>query len=132
MNITKRGSTLHLRRRVPRRYRPVEPRETVWISLHTASETLARRKAGRAWDQMIEAWEARLAGDTDDAEARYAAAEELARHRGFRYLDIARVTRLPVEKLVERVETVSASAGVADMMEASALLGTVPEPRIRA
>ena len=57
MSIAKRGRLYHLRRRVPRRYRGIEPRETVWISLHTDSETIARSKADRAWSQMIEAWE---------------------------------------------------------------------------
>jgi len=70
MSIAKRGRLYHLRRRVPRRYRSIEPRETVWISLHTDSETIARSKADRAWSQMIEAWEARLAGNSEDAEAR--------------------------------------------------------------
>jgi hypothetical protein len=55
MSIDKRGRLYHLRRRVPRRYRRDEPRETVWISLHTDSETAATRKADRAWSQMIEA-----------------------------------------------------------------------------
>jgi integrase len=130
MSITKRGDTFHLRRRVPRRYREVEPRETVWISLHTDSETVARSKAGRTWDQMIEAWEARLAGDTADADARYAAAEELARVRGFRYLDAGRVAKEPLDKIVARVEAVSAPAGEPDRAEVAALMGTVPEPQI--
>lgn len=72
MSIAKRGRLYHLRRRVPRRYRSIEPRETVWISLHTDSETIARSKADQAWSQMIEAWE-----------ARYEAARDLARARGF-------------------------------------------------
>ena len=74
MSIAKRTRLYHLRRRVPRRYRGVEPRETVWISLHTDSETIARSKADRAWSQMIEAWEERVAGNSKDAEARYEAA----------------------------------------------------------
>ena len=41
MSIAKRGRLYNLRRRVPRRYRGVEPRDTVWISLHTDSETVA-------------------------------------------------------------------------------------------
>lgn len=130
MAITKRNNTYHLRRRVPRRYKSVDPRGTVWFSLHTDSETVARSKADRAWGQMVEAWEARLAGDTDDAEARYAAAQELARVRGFRYLDIGHASRLPMAELVERVEAVPTPAGVPDVAEASALLGTVPEPQI--
>lgn len=130
MSITKRGSTFYLRKRVPKRFEAVEARSTVWISLHTDSAMVARSKADRAWAQMIEAWEARLAGDTEDAESRFAAAQELARVRGFRYLDIDRVSRLPVEALVERVEAVSAPGGKADLREASAILGTVPEPAL--
>lgn len=104
MSIAKRGRLYHLRRRVPRRYRGIEPRETVWISLHTGTETVAGRKADRAWSQMIEAWEARLAGNSADAEARYEAARDLAQARGFRYLDAGAVAKLPVEDVIERVE----------------------------
>jgi hypothetical protein len=122
----KRGSTFHLRRRVPRRYRGIEPRETVWISLHTDSETIAKSKADRAWSQMIEAWEARLAGNSADAEA----ARDLAKARGFRYLDAGAVAKLPVGDVVERVEAIPSAANQPDAVEAAALLGTVPEPRI--
>ncbi|WP_299498534.1 DUF6538 domain-containing protein [uncultured Roseobacter sp.] len=130
MSIAKRGRFYHLRRRVPRRYRGVEPRETVWISLHTDSEMLARSKADRAWSQMIEAWEARLAGNSEDAEVRYEAARDLARARGFRYLDAGNVAKLPVEDIVERIEAIPAPANQPDPVEAAALLGTIPEPRI--
>ncbi|RMA44106.1 DUF6538 domain-containing protein [Rhodophyticola porphyridii] len=130
MSIAKRGRLYHLRRRVPRRYRGIEPRETVWISLHTDSETVARSKADRAWSQMIEAWEARLAGNSVDADARYEAARDLARARGFRYLDAGAVAKLPVEDVVERVEAIPAPANQPDALEAAALLGTVAEPRI--
>ncbi|WP_375552331.1 DUF6538 domain-containing protein [Rhodophyticola porphyridii] len=130
MSIAKRGSTFHLRRRVPRRYSGVEPRETVWISLHTDSETVAHSKADRAWSQMIEAWEARLAGNSTDAETRYEAARDLAQARGFRYLDAGNVAKQPVEDVVERVEAIPAPANQPDPVEAAALLGTVPEPRI--
>ena len=131
MSIAKRGRLYHLRRRVPRRYRSIEPRETVWISLHTDSETIARSKADRAWSQMIEAWEARLAGNSADAEVRYEAARDLAGARGFRYLDAGAVAKLPIDDVVERVEAIPASANQPDPVEAAALLGTVPEPHIR-
>ena len=84
MAIKKRGKIYQLVQRVPRRYQPVEARETVWISLHTDSETVAKVEAPMAWAQMIEAWEARLAGDSQDAESRFEAAKELAAMRGFR------------------------------------------------
>ncbi|WP_291201554.1 DUF6538 domain-containing protein [Hyphomonas sp.] len=130
MSIVKRGSTFQLRRRVPQRYRGVEPREVIWISLHTDSETVARSKADRAWGNLVEAWEARLAGDTEDAEARHAAAHELARIRGFRYLDVGLVARLPVDELVARVEAIGTRRTAPDPVEASALLGTVPVPSL--
>ena len=81
MSVFKRGTTYQLRRRVPRRYRDVEQRTTVWISLHTDSETQAKSKASRAWEQLIAAWEARLAGKSTEAAERYSAAQELARLR---------------------------------------------------
>ncbi|MCU0732675.1 MAG: hypothetical protein MUE84_13960 [Hyphomonas sp.] len=130
MSIVKRGSTFQLRRRVPQRYRAVEPRGVVWISLHTDSETVARSKADRAWGNLVEAWEARLAGDTEDAEARHAAAHELARIRGFRYLDVGLVSQLPVDELLARVEAIGARRAAPDTVEASALLGTVPAPSL--
>ena len=130
MSIVKRGSTFQLRRRVPQRYRAVEPRGVVWISLHTDSETVARSKADRAWGNLVEAWEARLAGDTEDADARHAAAHELARIRGFRYLDVGLVSRLPVDELLARVEAIGARRAAPDTVEASALLGTVPAPSL--
>jgi integrase len=130
LSIVKRGSTFQLRRRVPQRYRMVELRAVVWISLHTDSETVARSKADRAWGNLVEAWEARLAGDTEDAEARHAAAHELARIRGFRYLDVGLVSRLPVDELVARVEAISGRRAAPDLVEASALLGSVPAPSL--
>ncbi|WP_371870132.1 DUF6538 domain-containing protein, partial [Gemmobacter megaterium] len=45
MSILRRNQTFHLRRRVPRRYRDVEQREMILISLHTDSESVAKTKA---------------------------------------------------------------------------------------
>ena len=130
MSVFKRGGTYQLRRRVPRRYQAVEPRQTIWMSLHTDSLTLANLKADKAWVQLMEVWEARLAGNGDDADVRYAAVQELARVRGFRYLDVDAVAKLPVEAIVERVEAVAQTHRGDDPVEASALLGTVPKPSI--
>ncbi len=85
--IRLRGNKYQLYRRVPSRFTSVEPRKFVTLSLHTDSASLAHSKADRAWAQIVEAWEARLHGDTDDADRRLAAAKELAAVRGFRYLD---------------------------------------------
>lgn len=131
MSIVRRGSTYHLRKRVPLRYRRVEPRETVWISLHTDSESVAKSKAPVAWEHLVEGWEARLAGDTSDAERRFEAARELAAARGFRYLPAAQVASLPREDLLERIEAVPLRNGQPDGKEAAALLGGAQEPKIK-
>src|SRR5688572_19401512 len=130
MTIVQRGSTFHLRKRVPRRYRPVEPRDTVWISLHTDSETVAKRKAPITWDPLIEAWEAQLAGDTQDAERRFASARDLAAARGFRYLAADRVAKLPLDELLSRVEAVPVRKGKPNHVEAAAVLGGTAPPEI--
>lgn len=64
MSIMKRGRVWHLRRRVPRRYRAVDRREAVYLSLHTDSEMIARQKMPVVWQEQVNAWEALLAGDT--------------------------------------------------------------------
>jgi len=130
MGVILRGGSFHLRRRVPRRYRAVEPREVIWASLHTDSRSVAETKAARAWGELIEAWEAKLHGDTEDAEARFEAARELARVRGFRYLNAGQVARLPASDLVARVEAIGAPNGRPDRREAETLLGTAPEPAL--
>lgn len=95
MAIKKRGNKLSLYKRVPRRYQSVEPRKFIWLALHTDSQTEAERKAGPAWQQLIEGWEAKLAGDTSDAEKRFSAARDLAAARGFRYMRADDVAQLP-------------------------------------
>ncbi len=70
MTISKRssnGDTYHLRKRVPVRFKDIELRKHVGISLHTDSLEQAQQKASIAWQQLLAGWEARLTGDTDDA-----------------------------------------------------------------
>ncbi|WP_257891646.1 integrase [Gymnodinialimonas phycosphaerae] len=77
---------------------------------------------------MIEAWEARLAGNSADAEVCYEAARDLARVRGFQYLDVGAVAKLPVEDVVERVEAIPALVDQPDPIDGATLLGTTPQP----
>lgn len=128
MSLMRRGSVFYIRRRVPKRFATVEKRTELWLSLHTDSETQAKIKAPLIWAEQIEAWEARLAGDTSDAEARFEAAAELAQRRGYRYLTAEKVAELPRSELLERVETVAEQRH--DPQEAAALLGGVAEPPI--
>ncbi|WP_190305775.1 tyrosine-type recombinase/integrase [Roseicitreum antarcticum] len=130
MKFVSRNGTLHLRRRVPKRYEDVEPRAYVWMSMHTDLEDVARRKAPAIWDSMLEAWEAKMHGDTGDAEAQFEAARNLAGIRGFRYLPAAAVAKLPREEFLDRLSRVARKDGSIDMREANALLGGVPPPQL--
>tara|TARA_R110001606_G_scaffold384882_1_gene548015 strand:+ start:4800 stop:6092 length:1293 start_codon:yes stop_codon:yes gene_type:complete len=125
-----RGDTWYLVRRVPGRYAQIEPRQKVRVSLATDSREVADAKAPMVWQQMIEAWEARLAGDTSDAQGRFDAAKDIAQSRGFRYLPAAKVARLPIEELVNRIEASVDSRGNVDPVTADALLGAVQAPEL--
>lgn len=127
---TLRGDTYYLRKRVPIRYAPVEPKELVHISLATDSLEVARRKATEVWAQMIEAWEAKLDGHDGDGDARMKAARNLAQRRGYRYLDAPDVARLSLEEILQRIESVVDKRGRLDMKEAEAALGLAPAPAL--
>ncbi|NYS26921.1 tyrosine-type recombinase/integrase, partial [Rhodobacteraceae bacterium 2376] len=125
--------TLYLYKRVPKRYAAVEPRKFVWVSLHTDSPAVAKTKEGATWAQLVAGWEAKLAGDSADAEARFQAARELAAARGFRYMRAEEVARLPLEELRDRFKAVSGfrdKPDAPDMVEAAATLGGAKEPPI--
>ena len=104
MPIHLRGSTYHLRRRVPKRYAGVEERKIVYVSLKTDSLTEARRKEEEVWNNLVAQWEALLRGDTDIARERYDAARELAYARGYEFLPAKRIAELPLDEIVARVE----------------------------
>ena len=130
MAIKKRGKTQYLYRRVPKRYAGVEPRQFVWVSLHTDSEAIATTKEVTAWANMVEGWEALLAGDSSDAETRFEAARELASARGFRFMKVADVAKLEREELLTRIEAVTQTNSGPDLKVAAAVLGGAVEPDI--
>lgn len=130
MTIVNRGSSFYLRKRVPRRYRRVEERDIIFLSLHTDSESIAQAKAAKVWADMIEAWESKLDGDDADAFQRMEAARNLAAKRGYRFLTAEKVAQLPVQELVERVEASIKPSGRVDRLEAEALLGGAKPPKL--
>lgn len=126
MKLLLRGTTYYLKRRVPTRYREVEPLVHVRISLHTDSEKSAKEKAAIVWAEMLDAWEAKLDGANSEGAARLAAAKKLAGRRGRTYYPAAQASTLPYEDWLQRVEGVLTPSGKIDMGEAEALLGGVP------
>ena len=131
MTVVARGQTYYLRKRVPRRYRRVEEREMVFLSLHTDSKEIATIKAKKIWADMIEAWEAKLDGDDSDAFQRMEAARNLAAKRGFRFLTADKVAKLPLAELLDRIEAVVTPSGKVDKLEAEAVLGGARPPVIK-
>lgn len=125
--IYRRGNTFHLRKRVPLRFRDVEAREVVAISLKTDSPSIARRKADEIWQHYLEGWEADLQGDGGSARRRYEMAREIADRRGFTYLTSPAVAELPFEDILERVKAVPRADGKPNERIGEALLGGVPE-----
>lgn len=130
MTLILRHKTYHLKRRVPVRFHTVEGRKVIWISLGTDSEKEAEARAISAWREMLEGWEARLAGDTGDAEQRFEAARRIAQRKGFRYISMEKVLKLPTEEFLQRVEATQDKTGRVNMTDAAALLGAVNPPEI--
>jgi integrase len=132
MTLYLRGKIWGMKRRVPVRYAAVEPRKVIWVSLKTDSLTIARTKAENVWQRLLDAWEARLAGQDEDAARRYAAAMDLAAQRGFQFLSADKVAALPTVDLVARLSAVMAQPEQTQVTEARALLGGTEEvyPRL--
>lgn len=129
---SKKG-TLYLYKRVPKRFASIEPRKFIWISLHTDSPTIAKAKEGVTWEQLVAAWEAKLAGDSSDADERFQAARDLAEARGIKYLRSDQVAKLPLEELRDRFRAIPSfkdEPDKPDMLEAAALLGGAREPSL--
>lgn len=100
------------------------------MSLKTDSRAEAERKAADAWTSALSSWEAALDGDTTKAEEHYARAKKIAQNRGFRFLPVDEVARLPLEEVIARVEAAHDRLGRARTTEAPALLGTIKKPKV--
>ncbi|GAA6159154.1 tyrosine-type recombinase/integrase [Ruegeria sp. HU-ET01832] len=91
---------------------------------------MAEQKALAVWQQLLDAWELKVHGQSEDAEIKFRAAKNLAQARGFNYLPSTSVAQLPLAELLNRVEAISVLENRPDTIEAGALLGAVPAPKI--
>lgn len=127
--LIKRGTTWHLRMRVPKRYRAVAGRNEIHRSLETDSERRAR--------ELLPDVKAKLLAELDqmtvikerpeEADA-YRAAQKIAQARGFAYKPLSDLLEAPLDDVLERVEASSADPATET---AKALLGAVEEPALR-
>lgn len=128
MSVIRRGNQWCLRRRVPVRFRGVEARREVWISLQTDSRRLANEKAAAVWEAQIASWEAEISGNGDDALKHFEAVQALAASKGLRYMPVDQVAQLPIEKLLDRIEAIANRDQRPEPVQAAAVLGTVRVP----
>lgn len=128
--LVQRQNIWYLKRRVPLRFSSVEPRAEIWRSLKTDSRQVAVMKAEQIWLEMTEAWEAALAGRSEDAAERFRAAKVLSDIRGFKFLSAEQVADQPVEDILRRVEASRDVVGGLNANSAAAFLGVVDQPTL--
>ncbi len=128
MSIVLRNKTYWLKRRVPKQYARVESRTVVWCSLKTDDPDVAKVKHKEVWNQFTTAWESLKQGEEGIAEERFLAAKELAKAKGIKFLDPQKVTRLPIEDILDRVELAEGTKNVS--VGTRAYLGAIDPPPI--
>lgn len=126
-----KNGTLELRRRVPKKYASVEPRQVIWVSLETDSPSVAQSRAASLWQQQIAQWDAMLAGESSIPQVRLDAARQLLETKGFIYTPISKLLEQPIEDILQRVEAISINKGVPNTKDAEALLGTLPDSGLK-
>jgi len=125
-----RGGRWHYIRRIPTRYRKLDPRDTIRTALDTSSLQVARARR----DSMVEAdnqyW-AHLAfqreqeGAASTSRQRYEAARTRAKARGFIYTPLPELTAtIDVEDLLKRLSF--AVKNETKEAEVEAVMGAVP------
>lgn len=130
MSLIRRNHIYYLRKRVPTRFRDVESRQQIWLSLDTGDHREATRRAHVAWENLLDGWEALSFGEEAEAKHRFEAAKKLARARRFRYLSAERLAREPLEEIIARVERVPEPTGGKLPLETVALLGGAQPPAL--
>lgn len=130
MQIFQRGKNYSMRKRVPTRFKPVESRPDVVVSLHTDSLSAAKMKAEAVWVELVEGWEARLAMQDGDAAERFESAREIAQRRGFAYVPISKLASMDRTErdIHERVQAIAGTDLDPDPVDAEAMLGVVEPP----
>lgn len=134
MGVVNRNGHWHLRYVVPRRYRGVEPRSQIWVSLKTDSEREARKMAAAIEADLTSRLEARLLSGGVDAvqvEERYRAVVATAHAMGLTYVQAGALLDGDPAELVRRLNVAAAQDPEAKRAEvADAALGVVSTPEL--
>jgi len=122
----------YFRKWVPKRYRTVDPRQSVVICLHTTDELEAAKKAVAVEKEVQANWDALLAGRSNDATFAWKSAQKLAAAKGFSYLPAADIAKGPLHDIIDRLESLPAfnnSTPQTDAPKIQAVLGSHPVPK---
>jgi hypothetical protein len=134
MGIVNRAGHWHLRYVVPKRYRAVEPRSQIWISLKTDSEKEAKRVAAEIERDLTSRLEARLLSGGKDAgqvEERYRAVVATANAMGLSYVQAGALLEGDPAELVRRLNLAASQDPEGRRAEvADAALGVVETPSL--
>jgi integrase len=131
--LTRRDGTWHFVRRVPQEFARFDART---IIRHSTRVRVADDRTGRRATRIAEKlnseleafWKAAVHGPAREQAARYDAARQCARTLGFEYVESAQLVQFPIERLLERLETL-VTKGMADQPVArAAALGTEKRP----
>jgi hypothetical protein len=126
--LTERDGVWHVARRVPKRYAALDTRSVIKHSTGVAvasDPNGTRAKTIRdVFNSVLEAaWRALAAGQPLDAGQHYAETRKRARMLGVAYLPADEVARLPLDRIVERLELLSARGAERDEISQDAVLG---------
>ena len=125
MKLTQKGNRYYVVKRVPQRFRTIEPRRQVWITLGTDSLREARQRAVEAVRDLENQWIAALSSPGATIQ-RYKALSEVAFARGFAYVPAAQVAQLSMDELLLRITAAQESPTVEQ-----AVLGHEKKPKHR-
>lgn len=131
--LTRRNGTWHFVRRVPTEFTAFDTRGVIRHSTKVrVTEDRTGRRALRVADRLnaeLEAHWHQLAGDrADDATRSYEDARKRARSLGFEYITSGNIIVLPLEKRLERLETLVSRNLENDAGARTAVLGMQPRP----
>ena len=124
--IFQRGARYYIKFRTPRKYKPVEPRDHIVLSLGTDSLAEARQVAPMKRAECEARWADLL---NEPREARTERVMQLAGKLGHSYKPACELASAPLSEIVQRVRQLPAKPVANDAVTA-ALLGGVEPPRL--
>ena len=122
-----RNGVAYYVRRVPKRYRPFERRDIIWVSLETDSVKVAAQKIPQLDAEYDAYWEALAQHKDGEARQRQSAARAIARAHGLTYMAVEDLAQGPFDALAERLLTLDRERLVERDADVEAVLGGAPE-----